>query len=288
MNEETMNVYEEDDWADLMDDFGEDDHIPEETEQDGTEDTEQEQSVQTETAQDEAEVQDTETEAEQSEQQQTEDAPEELWTLKHLGAEKQVGKTEALALAQKGMDYDRIRSQRDELLAFRNTNESAVELLNTIAQERGMTLEQYTDHLRAQRIVATGVSEDAAKERVAREKAEAALAQQNQQIQAQQQQTTERMNTVKADLDRFRERYGADAYRNIPQEVWDEVNKGTLLTSAYADYVAKQKDTEIQNLKAQLKAQQQNNKNQKTSTGSRAGSVEDENDDPFLAAFMSD
>ena len=96
------------------------------------------------------------------------------------------------------------------------------------------------------------------------------------------------MNTVKADLDRFRERYGADAYRNIPQEVWDEVNKGTLLTSAYADYVSKQKDTEIQNLKAQLKAQEQNNKNQKTSTGSRAGSVEDENDDPFLAAFMSD
>lgn len=282
MNEETMNVYEEDDWADLMDDFGEDDQIPEETEQDGTEDAEPTKEG--------SQEQDTpNSESEQSEQQeQTEDAPEELWTLKHLGAEKQVGKTEALALAQKGMDYDRIRSQRDELLAFRNTNESAVELLNTIAQERGMTLEQYTDHLRAQRIVATGVSEDAAKERVAREKAEAALAQQNQQIQAQQQQTTERMNTVKADLDRFRERYGADAYRNIPQEVWDEVNKGTLLTQAYADYVAKQKDTEIQNLKAQLKAQEQNNKNQKTSTGSRAGSVEDENDDPFLAAFMSD
>lgn len=283
MNEETMNVYEEDDWADLMDDFGEDDQTLDEAEQDETENAEQ-----TETAQDEAEVQDAETETEQSEQQQTEDAPEELWTLKHLGAEKQVGKTEALALAQKGMDYDRIRSQRDELMAFKNTNESAIELLNVIAQERGMTLEQYTDHLRAQRIVATGVSEETAKERVAREKAEAALAQQTQQQQAQQQQTTAQVNAIKADLVRFREQFGADAYQNIPQEVWNEVNKGSLLTTAYANHIAKQKDAEIQELKAQLKAQEQNNKNRQTSTGSRVGSVEDADNDPFLTAFMSD
>lgn len=283
MNEETMNVYEEDDWADLMDDFGEDDQTLDENTQDESENTEQ-----TETTQDKAEVQDAETETEQSEQQQTEDAPEELFTLKHLGVEKQVGKTEALALAQKGMDYDRIRSQRDELMAFKNTNEGAIELLNTIAQERGMTLEQYTDHLKAQRIVATGVSEDTAKERVAREKAEAALAQQNQQQQAQQQQTTARVNAIKADFVRFQEQYGADAFKNIPQDVWNEVNKGALLTTAYANHITRQKDAEIQELKAQLKAQEQNTKNRQTSTGSRAGSVADEDDDPFLTAFMSD
>lgn len=40
---------------------------------------------------------------------------EEAFTLKYMGEERTVGREEALALAQKGMDYDRIRGRYERL-----------------------------------------------------------------------------------------------------------------------------------------------------------------------------
>ena len=53
-----------------------------------------------------------------------EDAPregeEELFELKHLDERRRVSRAELIALAQKGMDYDRIRAKYDALRADRN------------------------------------------------------------------------------------------------------------------------------------------------------------------------
>ncbi len=65
----------------------------------------------------------------QSEEQEEEDAPEQdgggtadgrgsdqSFTLKHLGAVRNVGRDEVITLAQKGLDYDRIRGKYDAVV----------------------------------------------------------------------------------------------------------------------------------------------------------------------------
>ena len=37
-----------------------------------------------------------------------------MWTLRHMDEVRQVGEADMVVLAQKGMDYDRIREKYDE------------------------------------------------------------------------------------------------------------------------------------------------------------------------------
>lgn len=66
------------------------------------------------------EINDFETEISETEEELSDDTPEiepaiDQFELKHLGEIKKVTRDEVIALAQKGMDYDRIRGRLDEL-----------------------------------------------------------------------------------------------------------------------------------------------------------------------------
>ena len=66
-------------------------------------------------AEEKAEPPETPAEAEEKpeEKAEPEQPKEDSYTLKHLDETRTVGRDEVIALAQKGMDYDRIREQRD-------------------------------------------------------------------------------------------------------------------------------------------------------------------------------
>ncbi len=280
MNEEAMDVYTED-WSDIMDEFDEGNQTPVEEEQSadsGDKAAEYETNAENQ--------QTTGLKGNESSKEQPE-AQEEKFTLKHLGVEKEVSREEMKALAQQGMDYARIRSQRDELMNYRKTNESIVDLVTQLAQAKGMNVQQYADHLQVQRLVAQGMSKETATEHLARTKAESALKQQTQQQQAVTDANAARLTRVRADLKAFQDKYNV-SLKEIPQEVWDKVTDDTLLTTAYSDWLSSQKDAEIENLKSQLKAQTQNAKNKQTSTGTRQSSGDSQEDDPFITAFMAD
>lgn len=194
----------------------------------------------------------------------------ETFTLKYLGQEKAVSREEAVSLAQKGMDYDRIRTERDELRQYRQEADPALGLVRSYAERNGMSVPEYIDHCRKQELMAQGVNEQTAAAQVAVEKQQAQLQEHTAALEAQRQreavlarQAQEREETRKRDIASFLETFPEVKADSIPKEVWEMVTKGQPLVSAYTLYQNRQ-------LQAELAAERQNKRSAATTTGSRS------------------
>ena len=220
--------------------------------------------------------------------EQKADAPEKTWTLRHMDETKNVGEAEMVTLAQKGMDYDRIRAKYDE-------SKPAMEILSIFAKQKGVSVADYVSFLRTEAKKADGLSEAEARRSIELEDREAAVTAREAE-QAAERQAAEQANAAasaaaqrrKADIDEFAREY-PDVARNpdaIPKEVWDAVAAGSSLTVAYAKYTAKQAREEAERTRSAAQAAQQNIKNAARSTGSmQSAGQNDGGRDPFLEGW---
>lgn len=216
------------------------------------------------------------------------DAPEKTWTLRHMDETKNVGEAEMVTLAQKGMDYDRIRAKYDE-------SKPAMEILSIFAKQKGVSVADYVSFLRTEAKKADGLSEAEARRSIELEDREAAVTAREAE-QAAERQAAEQANAAanaaaqrrKADIDEFAREY-PDVARNpdaIPKEVWDAVAAGSSLTVAYAKYTAKQAREEAERTRIAAQAAQQNVKNAARSTGSMQSAGQNAGGrDPFLEGW---
>lgn len=229
--------------------------------------------------------------------QQTADAPEEpvqqtprVWNLRHMGDVRQVGESDMVALAQKGLDYDRIRTRYDE-------SKPVMELFGSFAQQAGMTIPEYVAHIRTQAKQAQGLSEPEARREVALEDREAVVAAAEAQRQAlenaQQSEAAARQREDArrmADIQRFQEKF-PDAARDpksIPQEVWEKVRSGVSLVESYQDYLLAQAETARAEAEQRAAASAQNQTNAVRTTGSMRSAGENlPSRDPFLEGWNS-
>lgn len=191
------------------------------------------------------------------------------WTLKHMGEEKTLS-TEDITpeLLQKGLDYDRVRGKYDEA-------KPVVELMAQYAKQAGMSLADYTKHIREEAKKAGGMTAEEAKRTVELEDREAAVRAKESARQEQEKNEADRKAKVAADLAEF-ERAFPDIYARaksdpnaIPKSVWDEVNGGRFsLTAAYSRYAVAQA-TQAAAAEAQVRqTEAQNRRNADRSTGS--------------------
>ena len=220
--------------------------------------------------------------------EQKADAPEKTWTLRHMDETKNVGEAEMVTLAQKGMDYDRIRAKYDE-------SKPAMEILSIFAKQQGVSVADYVSFLRTEAKKADGLSEAEARRSIELEDREAAVTAREAE-QAAERQAAEQANAAanaaaqrrKADIDEFAREY-PDVARNpdaIPKEVWDAVAAGSSLTVAYAKYTAKQAREEAERTRSAAQAAQQNIKNAARSTGSMQSAGQNAGGrDPFLEGW---
>ena len=220
--------------------------------------------------------------------EQKADAPEKTWTLRHMDETKNVGEAEMVTLAQKGMDYDRIRAKYDE-------SKPAMEILSIFAKQKGVSVADYVSFLRTEAKKADGLSEAEARRSIELEDREAAVTAREAE-QAAERQAAEQANAAanaaaqrrKADIDEFAREY-PDVARNpdaIPKEVWDAVAAGSSLTVAYAKYTAKQAREEAEHTRSAAQAAQQNVKNAARSTGSMQSAGQNAGGrDPFLEGW---
>lgn len=220
--------------------------------------------------------------------EQKADAPEKTWTLRHMDEIKNVGEAEMVTLAQKGMDYDRIRAKYDE-------SKPAMEILSIFAKQKGVSVADYVSFLRTEAKKADGLSEAEARRSIELEDREAAVTAREAE-QAAERQAAEQANAAanaaaqrrKADIDEFAREY-PDVARNpdaIPKEVWDAVAAGSSLTVAYAKYTAKQAREEAERTRSAAQAAQQNVKNAARSTGSMQSAGQNAGGrDPFLEGW---
>ena len=246
--------------------FGDDDDVMEEPQTDQSEDDVDEEVEDTEVDEETVEVDDydddDDDEEEDEEAPKAEETAEDVrFTLKHFGESKDYSKEETVTLAQKGLDYDRIRQERDTLKTEKATLQEHEDFLKELADMSEMSVEDFMVEVKANVIVTEekkmgrDITLDQAKYRVRSElKARKPKEEAKDPLEAKRQES----------FDRFEATYPDVLPSSIPKEVWDEFGDGSKkdLGEVYARYLLKQERAKNETL-------EQNARNKKRSTGSR-------------------
>lgn len=281
MFEETSQTTEEV-ATDFMD--GWNDETPTETTEDETEEEAEEETTEEQEAAEN-------TEDETAEEKDKEEATPATFKVKHNGKELELTQDEVIASAQKGMDYDRIRAERDSL-----KNSREVQLINRLARQAGMPVHDYIEGLeeqlhnanvtaRATRYIEGGMDDEAAYRladtEIRKEQLENTIAAQN----SEQQAVAEMNAKIQKGIEEF-ERIYPDVME-IPQEVIADIQTtGKTPVQAYRDYQQAQREAELERKEKELAKREKTKENQETSPGSVKGKTD--KPDPFLEGFNSE
>lgn len=199
---------------------------------------------------------------------------DEQFTLKHLGESKNYSRDEVTTLAQKGLDYDRIRTERDSMRAEMPAMRDAMNFIEELAAGSHVSAEELMESIRAKALIAreaeagrtisdVGAREQIRREKAAREKdAEASAKAHDAETETLPAQTEPAKPDVTAEIRRFAQAYPEVKATEIPQKVWDDFRAGKGdLTSLYTM-------NENAALRQKVAALEQNEKNRGRSTGS--------------------
>lgn len=235
---------------------------------------------------------------EPSDNQNQQPADGETFTIKVNKEERTCTREEVISLAQKGADYDRVKDQLAEsrktttdLQSKLDEQQEAMDVLSELSKDAGVEIPALLDNLRMGLLKKQGLSDDAAKERLARLKTE----KENEQLKAAQK-PAEKPNEedsaqrVRRELAEFRGAYPkVELSDELLSKLMPDVQKGKSLTESYRGYEAAQKDERIAELERQLAAEKQNRENRASSPGSQKDSggrrTKDDFDDFKKALF---
>lgn len=212
--------------------------------------------------------------------------------VKYNGEEKELTFDEAVILAQKGMNYDKVTAERDTL---RNSKEK--QILEKFAKASGMNIEDYTryleDNLRTSEInteverMRTEYPD--APDNLLKELAEKRLA--GKIADREREETTQKQLEADAAKKRELEPWLAFAARYpdraelAPEEV-KLVQAGRTPIEARLEHEKAQREKEVAELKLKLETKEKNQKNKEKAVGSVSSTAGDSPvDDPFMRGF---
>ena len=204
--------------------------------------------------------------------------------LKHLGEEKSVSRDEVVALAQKGLDYDRIREKwdgvKDDIQKLRMYEGFLAEL----AEARGGDIESLIDETRTRTLIAR--AEARGEELTPAAAAAQAVKMRTDFTPSPADPEEARQDKSQREITRFLEAYPTVKAEDIPKEVWEDVNRndGDLLGS-YQRYENKKLKEELKALKKDFEDVKQQKKNKARSTGSSKSVGSAATVDPFDAGW---
>ena len=214
------------------------------------------------------------------------------WTVDYMGQAVTVSESDVPSLAQRALDYDRVRSAYEEA-------RPVMDLFRGFAQRAGVPVQEYIARIRTQAKQMEGLDEAAARRAVEMEDREARVSIQEAQDRARQEalrrnqdaqrRRQERVNTdVQEFINVFPE--AARDFNSIPKEVWDAVNGGMSLVAAYARYnnagAEARARTAAEEQRRKEAVQTQNAKNAAASAGSMKSAGNNHGPkDPFLEGW---
>lgn len=260
--------------------FGESDgEVEDETEEDGAD---QEETL---AAEDEAEAGNAETET-----------PPQTYTLRHLGKDREVTLEEMTELAQKGMDYGRIREGYDVYQQYKDDIAASKEMREMFGKSARDLLNDYREQRfengvrdRKQEILSEYMIDEEMAEHIARLEMERSVNQREREQREQKAAAAEEKekSTVNRRLDEIqqllelRPELKKPENQKLPEEVIERVRKENVpLPIAYLDWENTQKQIEIEQMK-------QAEKNKQRSIGSLKGGKGEESD-PFLKGLFGE
>lgn len=267
-----------DDWSDI--DFSDLEVL------DGDEEESQGGETQNDTAEPEADQQEGEAEAEAANeptaeaQEQTDGSEEadqpELIELKHLGQTVRVTPEQLNSYAQMGLDYQRIREDRDAARKEVERLTAMETFLKELAAPQGISVEDLIDGARAEVLAKKEhLNKDVALQRIKldreRKAFEAQKDQQKKEAQAKSQEEAKRQEQFL----RFARTYPKVKPNDIPKDVWDAFKDGEDLVNAYARFENRELKEKVSKLESQLETAKKNSENKRRSAGSQrsAGSA---------------
>ena len=244
---------------------------------------------------DPAEAEDGEAGTEEIETEETKETDQ--FALKHLGEEKSVSRDEVITLAQKGMDYDRVRQKHDELntefstlKAEKSKADETISFLSELAQEQGFSdVNSFVNETRAALIAEKdSIDITVARKQIEIEHKEKELAKKEAKLTAEKTEKDGAEESAKksqekqqADFLEFANEYKDLNPDDISKDVWTIYNKGGCsLVQAYIKH-------ENAQLKAQLAADKKNTENKYRSTGSMHTAGNKATGDPWLSDLES-
>ena len=220
---------------------------------------------------------------------------ESLFDLKYNKEIRQYTRQQVTELAQKGLNYDRVTEQRDrlqqenaDLSKFRDENSGVIEMLKTAAEAAGKSLPEYLTAIRINSLVSQGISQETARERILREDAERRLHSQQKAEETAASGKREAEQRQREDIARFQKKYKDVDPKTIPEEVWNAVRDGELLTDAYGDYQRRELERQLKEAKEKLAIRTKNESNKQKSLGSLQSTKQETGKDPFREGFLSD
>lgn len=275
----------------------------EETEATGIESTEEEAQEDV-TASEAVEEPDTEDNSESTDASESDEVPaeekqtaektesESMFVIKVNKEERKVTREEMTQLAQKGADYDRVKEQlataRTELTeakASLDGQKGIMEILDTIAEKSGVSIEQLAETLYVNFRKNGGATEGEAKAELAQTRAEKALAAEKAKNAAPKEPSNE--ERAQKDIAEFRSNYpDVELTDDLLNSLMADVQNGMSLTNAYQKKQIAEQAQRIKELEAQSKASAQNAKNRKKSPGSMNDSG-GSNSNNTLSSFKS-
>lgn len=188
-----------------------------------------------------------------------------MYELSHYSGNRSVTLEEMRALAQKGLDWDNMKAERDTARATYAAHE---EFLKELAD--GGDIETMIDSVRARRMAqAENIDENTAMQRVQLNKERKAFEVEKAAAAPKRDPAVEARQKMFLS---FHQNYPDVKADSIPKDVWAAVNAGADLTTAYAMHEAK-------SLRDRLAAMEQNQKNSARSTGSMSATGESTEDE---------
>ena len=229
-----------------------------------------------------------EQEAQQTEEQ-TEEVKEEVadqrFTLKHLDEVREVSRDEVIALAQKGLDYDRKTQKLSDTIAEYES------FLDEIAAPAGITRAQLMDSIRAKALVASEkeagreITETEALFRVQQSRADKKRAAEEEAQAESQRKQAEAERRQSEMLQRFAAAYPNVKAADIPATVWAETRQTGDLVGAWVKHENSNLKRENAELARKLSIMENNAKNAQRSTGSQKSAGNASEDSAFDAAW---
>lgn len=241
-----------------------------------------------ETTSEEPEVEETQPEPETNPETKPE-PPAQTLKIKYNGKDQEITMEQAVELAQKGMNYDKVLNERNGL----RVDARASELIHRLAEESGMDIEEYVAFVEDQQKTMLlqreieAINEkypdmpqeavrELAKSRAAekeRKNAETAAARKKEQDEA----------ARKPWMDFLRE---FPEYKDeLPNDVVAYIEKGSSPVEAMLRFKLDEQEAKYKELEQKLNVQEQNEKTKKQSVGSVESTATKPATDAFLAGF---
>ena len=200
--------------------------------------------------------------------------------LKHLGEETRVSRDEVVALAQKGMDYDRIREKWDGVKDDIQKLRMYESFLGELAEARGGDIESLIDETRTRTLIAR--AEARGEELSPAEAAAMAVKARVDFAPGSTDPEEARQEKSQREVARFMKAYPDVRAENIPKQVWEYMNENDGdLVGAYQRYENQKLKEELKALKKDLEGTKQQKKNKARSTGSTKSVGSAATIDPF-------